>query len=171
MNKLLITLSSLMLIASTSVIAASAEQDKEDLRHQPLEKIAPYPQAKPGMTRMVIALPPQQDEDSLKVELLIGKTLDVDCNRHRLGATLNSETLEGWGYDYLVVDKLSEPAATMMACQDNSKHKAFVSANLGAGAFQRYNSRLPIVIYAPEGTEVKYRIWQAEHTVSQAMKK
>jgi ecotin len=26
----------------------------------------------------------------------------------------------------------------------------------------RYNSRLPIVVYAPEGVEVHYRIWNAE---------
>ena len=26
----------------------------------------------------------------------------------------------------------------------------------------RYNSRMPIVVYAPEGVEVHYRIWSAE---------
>ncbi len=26
----------------------------------------------------------------------------------------------------------------------------------------RYNSRLPIVVYAPEGIEVRYRIWITE---------
>jgi ecotin len=25
----------------------------------------------------------------------------------------------------------------------------------------RYNSRLPLVVYAPEGVEVRYRIWSA----------
>ena len=25
----------------------------------------------------------------------------------------------------------------------------------------RYNSRLPIVVYVPEGVEVRYRIWSA----------
>ena len=25
----------------------------------------------------------------------------------------------------------------------------------------RYNSRLPLVVYAPEGYEVRYRIWKA----------
>ena len=25
----------------------------------------------------------------------------------------------------------------------------------------RYNSRLPVVVYAPEGVEVRYRIWSA----------
>jgi ecotin len=26
----------------------------------------------------------------------------------------------------------------------------------------RYNSRLPVVVYAPEGVEVRYRLWSAE---------
>ncbi len=50
----------------------------------PLEKIAPYPQAEKGMKRQVIQLTPQEDESTLKVELLIGQTLEVDCNLHRL---------------------------------------------------------------------------------------
>ena len=26
----------------------------------------------------------------------------------------------------------------------------------------RYNSRLPVVVYAPEGVELRYRIWKAD---------
>lgn len=44
------------------------------------------------MKRQVIQLPQQQDESALKVELLIGQTLEVDCNRHRLGGQLESRT-------------------------------------------------------------------------------
>lgn len=65
-----------------------------------------------------------------------------------------------------VLEKLSEPASTMMACPDNTKTKQFIAANLGDAAMQRYNSRLPIVVYAPKDAEVKYRIWKAEDTVS-----
>ena len=34
------------------------------------------------MKRQVIQLPAQQDEANFKVELLIGQTLEVDCNQH-----------------------------------------------------------------------------------------
>lgn len=128
---------------------------------QPLEKVAPFPKAEKGMKRQVIQLPQQQDESALKVELMIGQTLEVDCNHHRLGGELESKTLEGWGYDYYVFEKLSGPVSTMMACPDGKKEKKFVTAGLGDDAMLRYNSKLPIVVYTPSNVDVKYRIWRA----------
>ncbi|MBM7342173.1 serine protease inhibitor ecotin [Pantoea coffeiphila] len=171
MNTLFSTLSVLLLAGSVSAIAASGPPQEGSPSQQPLEKIAPYPQAEAGMTRQVITLPPKDNERDLKVELLIGKTLEVDCNRHMIGGTIKRETLSGWGYDYLVVEKLSEPASTMMACPDRARQQKFIAANLGEDAFQRYNSRLPIVVYVPKDVQVKYRIWQASETINQATEK
>jgi ecotin len=148
---------------SSSVFAS------ETPKEQPLEKVAPYPQADKGMKRQVIQLPVQQDEANFKVELLIGKTLEVDCNQHRLGGQLESKTLEGWGYDYYVFDKVTSPVSTMMACPDGKKEKKFVTAYLGDNSLLRYNSKLPIVVYTPENVEVKYRIWKADENVGQAV--
>lgn len=134
----------------------------------PLEKVAPYPKAEKGMKRQVITLPEQKDESAYKVELLIGQTLEVDCNHHRLGAKLESKTLEGWGYNYYVVDKISSPVSTMMACADGKKTQKFVTAYLGDDGLVRYNSKLPIVVYTPDNVEVKYRIWKAEDAVQNA---
>jgi ecotin len=146
---------------STSALAANT----------PLEKIAPYPQAEKGMTRQVITLPEQKDESGYKVELLIGQTLEVDCNQHRLGGKLESKTLKGWGYSYYVFDNVTSPVSTMMACPDGKKTQKFVTAYLGDDAMVRYNSKLPIVVYTPENIDVKYRIWKAEDNVQNAEKR
>ncbi|EPC5663128.1 serine protease inhibitor ecotin [Citrobacter koseri] len=150
--------------ASTSAWAATS-----DANTQPLEKNAPYPKAEKGMKRQVIQLTPQEDESTLKVELLIGQTLEVDCNHHRLGGELASKTLEGWGYDYYVFDKVTSPVSTMMACPDGKKEQKFVTAYLGDAGMVRYNSKLPIVVYTPANVEVKYRIWKAEDKVQDAV--
>jgi len=155
----------LIAAACVSSSAFASEIPKE----QPLEKVAPYPQADKGMKRQVIQLPVQQDEANFKVELLIGKTLEVDCNQHRLGGQLESKTLEGWGYDYYVFDKVTSPVSTMMACPDGKKEKKFVTAYLGDNSLLRYNSKLPIVVYTPENVEVKYRVWKADENVGQAV--
>ncbi|AYZ19547.1 serine protease inhibitor ecotin [Klebsiella pasteurii] len=163
MKKITTFAASLLAIACVSASAVAAEQ--------PLEKIAPYPKAEQGMKRQVIQLPQQQDESALKVELLIGQTLEVDCNRHRLGGQLESRTLEGWGYDYYVFDKVTSPVSTMMACPDGKKEKQFVMAGLGDAGMLRYNSRLPIVVYTPANIDVKYRIWRADETIGTAVER
>ena len=145
----------LIAAACVSGTAFASETPKE----QPLEKVAPYPKADKGMKRQVIQLPAQQDEANFK----------VDCNQHRLGGQLESKTLEGWGYDYYVFDKVTSPVSTMMACPDGKKEKKFVTAYLGDNSLLRYNSKLPIVVYTPENVEVKYRVWKADENVGQAV--
>ena len=128
----------------------------------------PFPQAEKGMKRQVIQLPEQKDEAQYKVELLIGQKLEVDCNQHRLGGELTSKTLEGWGYDYYLFDKVTSPVSTMMACPDGKKTEKFVTAYLGDQSMLRYNSKLPIVVYTPENIDVKYRLWKADEKVENA---
>ena len=132
-----------------------------------LKDIAPYPEAEKGFTRQVIHLPAQADESAYKLEILAGKTLQVDCNRQRLGGSLEERTLEGWGYSYYRLDNVSGPASTLMACPDGKKTEAFVPV-VGDGFLLRYNSKLPIVIYAPKDIEVRYRIWSASDKVEHA---
>ena len=118
-----------------------------------------FPAATAGQTRHVINLPAQSDEDALKVEVIVGKTMKVDCNRHSFGGRLQERTAEGWGYSYYVMDSLGQAASTMMACPPGSERDAFVRAS--GQDLIRYNSRLPLVVYAPNDAEVRYRIWRA----------
>jgi ecotin len=55
-------------------------------------------------------------------------------------------------------------AGTLMAVDPNApKVDRFISLG-GEPYLIRYNSRLPVVVYVPEGAEVRYRIWRAGET-------
>ncbi|EOC1287811.1 serine protease inhibitor ecotin [Cronobacter muytjensii] len=144
---------------------------------KPAEPLAAYPAAEMGMVRQVITLPARSDESSYKVELVIGQTLEVDCNHHQLAGKFERKTLEGWGYDYYTFESAKNAdgsvmyTSTMMACPDGKKEKKFVTANLGENGLLNYNSKLPVVVYAPENIDVKYRLWKADDTLSNASKK
>ena len=143
-----------------SVLAAQANAAK-------LEDIAPYPKPDTGHVRQVIHLPAKPQEQDFKVEILAGKTLLVDCNQQRLGGVLEEKTLEGWGYPFYRLEKVSGPMSTMMACPDGKTREDFVPV-VGDGFVLRYNSKLPIVVYVPKDVEVRYRIWSASTTVEKA---
>lgn len=121
-----------------------------------------FPAAQAGQTRHVIRLPAQSDEDALKVEVILGKTQTVDCNRRFFGGQLETRTAEGWGYDYYVLPALGAGASTLMGCPPGSEHQAFVTTQ--QQPLIRYNSRLPLVVYAPSDVEVRYRLWRAGET-------
>lgn len=42
-----------------------------------------FPPAEEGMVRYVLQLPKQDDESVLKVELIVGKTVQVDISRRK----------------------------------------------------------------------------------------
>ncbi|MFC5388166.1 serine protease inhibitor ecotin [Brevundimonas bullata] len=129
---------------------------------QTSDALKAFPAASAGQTRHVITLPAQADESALKVELILGKTQTVDCNRQFFGGRLETRTAEGWGYDYYVLPALGNAASTMMGCPPGSERQAFVTTQ--EQPLIRYNSRLPVVVYAPSDVEVRYRVWRAGET-------
>jgi len=126
------------------------------------DNLKAFPPAEAGMVRHVLHLPQQKDELECKVELIAGKMVKVDkVNRYFFGGKIESETIKGWGYTRYIVPKLGPMAGTLIAIDPNEpKESRFI--RLGTEFYLvRYNSRLPIVIYVPEGVEVRYRIWKA----------
>ena len=115
------------------------------------------------MVRYVLQLPKQADETAFKVELLVGKTVLVgQQNRYFFGGKIQQETIKGWGFTRYDVSQLGPMAGTQMAIDpDAPKVKRFITLG-GEPYLIRYNSRLPVAVYAPEGVEVRYRIWTAE---------
>ena len=137
------------------------------------DDLKPYPAAKPGQQRLVIRLPVLDQPDEHKLELLVGKTMQVDCNRRFFGAKLTTKVAQGWGFDYHVVGPIGPAASTMMACSpDEPKRDEFVRANLtgasGEAALLRYNPKLPVVVFVPDGFELRYRVWRAGSVVGNA---
>lgn len=171
MNKASLLLTVLALSVTTGTLAHAETVPQRDMSQQSLEKIAPYPGAQAGMTRQAIFLPPREHEENFRVELLIGKMLDTDCNHQSFGGKLENHTLSGWGYDYITLPALSGPTSTLMACPNKKTQRRFITANLGDNALQRYNSRLPLVVYVPEGVQVKYRVWSAGSAIQDALQK
>ncbi len=132
-----------------------------------LKSVADFPAAQEGQSRHVIWLA-QQHEERLKVEIVPGKTMMTDCNTRGLMGSFTEHDLAGWGYTYYQLDKVTGPVSTMMVCPDDSKTEAFVPVQ-GDNFTLRYNSKLPIVVYAPQGVEVRYRVWSASEQLQSAV--
>jgi ecotin len=128
-----------------------------------------FPPAEEGMVRYVIDLPTQEDEAEWRVELLIGKTVRTDAaNRYFFAGTLETETIEGWGFDRHILRQLGPMAGTLMAVDpDAPKVDRFITLG-GEPRLLRYNSRLPLVVYVPDGVEVRYRFWRADADIATA---
>ena len=124
------------------------------------DRLEAFPPAEEGMVRYVLQLPKQDDESIFKVELIVGKTVQVDeKNRYFFGGNIEKETIKGWGYPSYKVSKMGPMAGTLMAVDPDAPKVARFIALGDEPYLIRYNSRLPIVIYVPEDAEVRYRIW------------
>jgi ecotin len=140
------------------ILVAGAAQAQPGPR-PPRDDLQAFPLAGPGQVRRVVRLPAERDENGLRVGIVVGRTMWVDCNRQVLPARIEERTAEGWGYTYYVVTVGSQSASTLMACPTPARSRQFVR---GADEpLVRYNSRVPLVIFAPADVEVRYRIWRA----------
>ncbi len=122
-----------------------------------------FPPPEKGQLRYVLQLPVQDDESIYKVELIVGKTVTIDkTNQYFFGGNIIEETIKGWGFPRYIVKELGPMAGTLMAVDpDTPQVDRFI--HLGGEPYLiRYNSRLPIVIYVPQGAEVRYRIWRTD---------
>jgi len=133
---------------------------------QAADNMKAFPPAEKGMVRYVLQLPKQDDESTFRVELIVGKTVLLDeVNKYFFGGKIEVETINGWGFPRYIVSKLGPMAGTRIAVHpDTPKVDRFITLG-GEPYLIRYNSRLPIVVYVPEGVEVRYRIWNASPEV------
>jgi ecotin len=145
-----------ILLVSAAFISPAYSQTDENLK--------PFPAAKQGMQRYVITLENKANESDYKVEVFAGKTMKVDCNHHGLIGNFETKTVKGWGYTYYNFQSKGRTTSTLMGCPDNTLKDAFIASSKAL----RYNSKLPLVVYVPEGFEVRYRIWERQEKEEQA---
>lgn len=161
----------LIAFSTNAILAAEPEEtDKQEERQAAAThpELKVFPPAKAGMERFVIVIPHKErgEEDAFRVELIPGKMMDTDgTNLYSLGNILAQKNLEGFGYSYYEISD-GPVKMTLMRPGPNTVNK-FVS---GQSLHINYNSRLPIVIYAPTGYEVRYRIWRADEDFTPAIK-
>lgn len=153
-------------MALLAVVAPSIQAG--GLKH---EQLKAFPAAEEGMERFVIVLPEKArgEEDAFKVELVAGKDIMTDgVNLMRMDARIEPKPLVGWGYTFYEVTGSDQTMSTLMAAPEGApKVRQFVA---GQPLLIRYNSRLPIVVYAPKGFLVRYRIWSAPEETEPAEK-
>lgn len=117
-----------------------------------------FPKTIDGYDRYVIYPKKTKSEDNLKIEIMPGKVMEVDCNIQRLMGTIQEKDVQGFGYTYYVFESNGQATSTLMFCPDPKKEK-FVT---GETKLIDYNSKLPVVVFVPKGMELKYKVWKAE---------
>ena len=121
-----------------------------------------FPPPVAGMQRFVIVLPHKEpgEEDAFALELVAGRQMPTDgVNLVRLGSAIEARSLKGWGYTYYEVTGTGTAMSTLMAPPPGAS--AVTRFVTGTPLRIPYNSRLPVVIYAPVGYEIGYRVWTA----------
>lgn len=126
-----------------------------------------FPSPQEGYTQFVIDVPHSDKDNQKKIELFVGKWAETDkCNTHVLSGVLQEKDLQGWGYTFFEFETKGDIMSTMMGCPDSEKINKFVHSQ---GKVVRYNGKLPLVVYVPEGYEVQYKIWKAEDDIFKAL--
>ncbi len=143
------------LLAACTLPAMTASPAPNPAARQELKA---FPEQLPGHQRFVIELPALADEDAHKLELVGTRAMTVDCNTRGMDGRFESRDVQGWGYTYWVLQSRGQVVTTMMACPPGTQRPGVAQT---PGALLRYNSKLPVVVFVPEGLGLSYRVWNA----------
>ena len=149
-NKILAV--AMVMISSLSIAQTSVHENAKS-----------FPSANEGMVQHIIYLPKSADrgDNNKKVEVYVGKYMETDmCNNYNLLGEFDKKEVTGKNWlSYYTFSSKGDAMSTLMGCLDNTKQNKFVT---GQKLLLDYNGNLPIVIYTPEGMEVRYRIFTAD---------
>ena len=121
-----------------------------------------YPAAKEGESRHHFIPPVRTDEDACKIEISASKVMEADsANMQRIAGAFEEVNIEGWGFTYY---KLTADESRTISTLIGGGHPVKKSVPAGQNLLIRYNSKLPVVIIAPAGYDIRYRVWTAPAT-------
>lgn len=113
-----------------------------------------------GYQKIILAENPHRVDGTL-VGITAIKEVVADCNTLSLNGEIVEKNLEGWGYPYFQVEVSSQPAPmTKMMCPEPAAPKKL---QIGNELILKYNSKLPVVVYYPEGVDVDFAIYEKNH--------
>lgn len=137
---------------TTLLLSATAFSNDKPVDHM-------YPEQIDGLVKHTFVLEQVEQEADRLIEIMVSKTVETTdtCNRLALASSIDKGTVQGWGYSYYTVSADTGVASTMMACDNTEVVEREVFA--ARGDLYNYNSKIPLVIYAPEGVTVNYRVW------------
>ena len=88
-----------------------------------------FPPVDEGMVRYVLRLSKQDDESTFKMELIVGKIVQIDkSNKYFFNGKIEKEVIKGWGPTRYIVSKLGSMVGAMTAINPNEpKVKRFIT--------------------------------------------
>ncbi|MFW1735996.1 ecotin family protein [Acinetobacter sp. ULE_I001] len=120
-----------------------------------------YPPVKKDQNRNVIVLEPKENEDDYRVLITASIEGMQDCNTKSRSAKYTEKVVEGMQYPYYEVGKIGDVVTTLMGCSEMPQ-MGEIPINLSGNTILRYNSKLPIVVYASNGIKINSKIFKLE---------
>jgi len=124
-----------------------------------------FPASIEGMKQFIIN--PSAEGKKLIIEFYAGKEQLVDCNRHRLSGDFLEKQVEGFGVSYYLFEGSGAVFSTKMGCPDYEKQIEFIASS---SIRVIHNEKTPLVLYVPEGLEIRYSIWENTGSEQKALK-
>jgi ecotin len=106
------------------------------------------------------------DPRQWRLELVVGRIVDVDCNLHQFTGQIRTETVPPQERTIHRVE-LGPMISTRMACPDRRRQRRFVALQ-GRPHVLPYDASRPLVVYAPRDALVRWRIWRPERSLQPA---
>lgn len=135
-----------------------------------------WPAPAAGERRWWIPLPSQPsvspdpdlstDPQQWRLELIVGRMVAVDCNRHHYSGQIRTETVQPRGLTIHRVE-LGPMISTRMACPGQPLRRRFVSL-VGRPHVVAYDASRPLVVYAPKEVLLRWRIWRPDRVLQPA---